>query len=145
MNNWRTIFQPETIRQYRTTSTRFLILCLCTFNMLRPVSLAGFPHPPPHLVERNLPTRLSISYPQSHIPMRPGFRIRIRLIRIQPKISIRIRIPEPGLVKFIEKNNTFQFLQEESHFSSLLLSIYNETMLYNNTISRKFPFYVITF
>jgi hypothetical protein len=28
--------------------------------------------------------------------------------------------------------------------SSLLL-IYNETMLYNNTISKKFPFYVITF
>jgi hypothetical protein len=30
------------------------------------------------------------------------FRICIHLIRIQPKISIRIRIPDPDLVKFIE-------------------------------------------
>ncbi len=52
----------------------------------------------------------------------PVFRIRIRLIRIriQPKISIRIRI---------------QALS--NRFSSLLLLTYNETMLYNNTISKK--------
>ncbi len=73
---------------------------------------------------------------------RAVFWIRIRLIqiRIQPIISIQIRIPDPDLVKFIEII-IFILLQEENHFSSLFLSIYNETMLNNNTVSKKFPFY----
>jgi hypothetical protein len=54
------------------------------------------------------------------------FRICICLIRIQPKISIRIRIPDPGLFKFILKI-IFSFLWEENHFSSLLLLFSNET------------------
>ncbi len=63
------------------------------------------------------------------------FCIRIRLIRIQPKISIRIS--DPALVKFIEII-IFGFLREENHFSSLFLFIYNETMLCNHTISKTF-------